>query len=84
MDAVRLLRHLQPLADVMNKTSQQLPQLFTQSSDLDHMPQKQDDTVLREWEMESDHDYENNMNLTTVRLLVSLYVKVKKRIAFIY
>ena len=52
MDAVRLLRHLQPLADVMNKTSQLLPELFTQVSGMEN-PQKQEDTVLREWEMES-------------------------------
>ena len=65
MDAVRLLRHLQPLADVMNKTSQLLPELFTQVSGMENS-QKQDDTVLREWEMESEHDYENNMNFTKV------------------
>eukprot|EP00111_Clytia_hemisphaerica_P007029 TCONS_00020380-protein len=65
IDSVLLLRHLQPLATLLNNISKLLPELFTNGNGLENA-QKQDDTTLREWEMESEHEYENNMNFTKV------------------
>lgn len=67
INSVRLLRHLQPLAFILCKISKLLPELFTSGNGLDSL-QKQEDTTLREWELESDHDYENNMHFTKVNL----------------
>ena len=67
INCIPLLRHLQPLTVTLGKISWLLPELFSQGNDLERN-KKQENTVLREWEVESSHDYENNTNLTKVNL----------------
>ena len=67
-----LLRHLQPLATRLNSISKLLPELFTNGNGLENA-QKQEDTTLREWDMESEHEYENNMNFTKVNIQLPIH-----------
>lgn len=64
-DCIPLLRHLQPLAFKLGKISAALPDKFSQGHT--YSPSlNQENTILREWEVESEHEYENNMNITKV------------------
>lgn len=69
IDSIHLLRHLQPLAFILCDISKLLPELFTNGNGLDSL-QKPEDTTLREWELESEHDYENNMHFTKVKFFL--------------
>ena len=63
---VTLLRTLQILNAELKKLSHDLPELFHQSTP-DDWNEKQENVVLRTWDVESKHNYDNNMHLMTVR-----------------
>ncbi|KAK3717323.1 hypothetical protein QZH41_011553, partial [Actinostola sp. cb2023] len=64
-----VLRSLHPIGLELRKLSTDLPDLFFKI-DSEEWNKAQGETVLRTWEEESNHDYENNQDISKVRYQV--------------
>lgn len=61
---------MMPMMDELRKSARALPQFFYGNENEAWKESLQNDVVLRTWEVESAHDYENNLNIKQVCLPV--------------
>ncbi|XP_065066167.1 zinc finger ZZ-type and EF-hand domain-containing protein 1-like isoform X1 [Rhopilema esculentum] len=65
LPSVKLLNTLQSMDMELKKVSQQVPELFHQST-TDEWSDKQENVTLRTWDVESRHNYDNNLRVVMV------------------
>ena len=62
------MAHLKEISSALSSISFALPEFFTNGLDFSS-GKKNESVMLREWELESEHDYGNNMNFIKVMSL---------------
>ena len=65
ISSIKLLEHLKDISSTLSTISSALPEFFTNGLDFSG-GKKNECVMLREWELESEHDYGNNMNFSKV------------------